>query len=237
MLKSGAAAGSPCGSLRVRLGATEAMLRPSGALWVEHVRALVVADLHFEKGSSYAVRGQMLPPYDTRETVGRLEREVEATAPSLLIFLGDSFHDRKAHARLAPQDAARIAALSVGRTLVWVTGNHDADGPGDLPGEVEAEMTLAGLLLRHEPERGPQPGEVSGHLHPCAKIRGTGGRVRRKCFVTDGERLILPAFGAYTGGLNVLDRAFAGMFGMLPMAAALGVGRVHAIDWRSLAPD
>ena len=238
MLKSGDVGASPCGGLSVRIAAARALLRPSGALWVEAARALVVADLHFEKGSSYALKGQMLPPYDTRETVARLEREVAATAPALLIFLGDSFHDRAAHARLAPEDAARIAALATGRILVWVVGNHDADGPGDsLPGEVEAELDLAGLRLRHEPEKGPRPGEVSGHLHPCAKIAGAGGRVRRKCFVTDGERLILPSFGAYTGGLNVLDRAFAGLFGMPPMAAALGVGRVHAIDWRSLRPD
>jgi DNA ligase-associated metallophosphoesterase len=238
MLRSGAAAGSPCGGLAVRVGEAQALLRASGALWIEAARALVVADLHFEKGSSYARKGQMLPPYDTRETVCRLEREVAATAPDILVFLGDSFHDRTAAARLASEDAARIAALATGRTLIWVVGNHDADGPGEhLPGEIAAEVDIGGLILRHEPQAGSQPREVSGHLHPCAKVRGTGGRVRRKCFVTDGERLILPAFGAYTGGLNVLDAAFAGLFLRPPLAAALGVGKVHAIDWRSLAPD
>ena len=238
MLRSGDAAASPCGGLTVRVGRAEALLRTSGALWIEAARALVVADLHFEKGSSYAMGGQMLPPYDTRETVSRLEREIAATAPDLLIFLGDSFHDRAAHARLAAEDAARIAALATGRTLIWVVGNHDADGPGDsLPGETRAELDVGGLLLRHEPQKGLQPGEVSGHLHPCAKVRGTGGRVRRKCFVTDGDRLILPAFGAYTGGLNILDQAYRGLFARPPLAAALGAGKVHAIDWRSLAPD
>ena len=238
MLRNGTAIGSPCGGLTVRVGEAHALLRPSGALWIEAARALVVADLHFEKGSSYAAKGQMLPPYDTRETVSRLEREIAATAPDILIFLGDSFHDRAAHARLAAEDAARIAALAVGRTLIWVIGNHDADGPGGaLPGEVEAELTVGGLLLRHEPQPGLQPGEVSGHLHPCAKVRGAAGRVRRKCFVTDGERLILPAFGAYTGGLNILDEAYRGLFARPPLAAALAAGKVHAIDWRSLAPD
>jgi DNA ligase-associated metallophosphoesterase len=237
MLRSGAAVGSPCGGLNVRVGGAQATLRASGALWIEAARALVVADLHFEKGSSYARRGQMLPPYDTRETLARLEREVEACPPAVLVFLGDSFHDRGAHGRLAAEDAARIMDLALGRTLVWVTGNHDADGPGSLPGEVESELALGGLLLRHEPMAGPQPGEVSGHLHPCVKIRGGGGRLRRRCFVTDGERLILPAFGAYTGGLNILDVAFAGLFVAPPMAAALGRDRVHAVDWRSLAPD
>lgn len=238
MLKAGLAGPAPCGGLTVRVGESEALLRASGALWIEAARALVVADLHFEKGSSYALKGQMLPPYDTRETVSRLEREIAATTPEILVFLGDSFHDRAAHARLAAEDAARIAALAEGRRLIWVVGNHDADGPGEsLPGEVVDEIALGGLLLRHEPQAGVQPGEVSGHLHPCAKIRGAGGKVRRRCFVTDGERLILPAFGAYTGGLNVLDAAYRGLFARPPLAAALGAGKVHAIDWRSLAPD
>jgi hypothetical protein len=119
-----------------------------------------------------------------------------------------------------------------------VVGNHDADGPGEhLPGDIAAELDLGGLILRHEPRAGAQHREVSGHLHPCAKIRGAAGQVRRKCFLTDGERLILPAFGAYTGGLNVLDAAFRGLFARPPLAAALGTAKVHAIDWRSLAPD
>ena len=105
------------------------------------------------------------------------------------------------------------------------------------PGEVTDVLDLGPLALRHEPLSGAQPGEVSGHLHPCARVRATLGSVRRRCFVTDAERAVLPAFGAYAGGLNVRDSAFAGLFGRPPIAAALGRGRVHAVGWRSLSPD
>ncbi|CAN7423044.1 ligase-associated DNA damage response endonuclease PdeM [Phenylobacterium sp. LjRoot225] len=226
-----------CGSLRTTVAAAEVMLRPSGALWLAAEACLVVADLHLEKGSSYARRGQMLPPYDTRETLGRLEAEVAALAPRILVFLGDTFHDRTSEERLDAADAARIAALAGGRRLIWVVGNHDADGPRALPGERAAELTMSGLALRHEPRAGVQSGEVSGHLHPAAKVRSARGAVRRRCFATDGERLILPAFGAYAGGLNVRDAAFAGLFTRPLLAGALGRDRVHAIGWRSLAAD
>jgi hypothetical protein len=230
-------ANSPCGSLRVGLASGEVMLRASGALWLAREGALVVADLHLEKGSSYAARGQMLPPYDTRETLDRLEAEVGATDARTVVLLGDTFHDRKSEARIAPADADRLRALASGRTLVWVVGNHDADGPQALPGEVADDLSLAGLTLRHEPSAGAAPGEAAGHLHPAAKVRAVRGTVRRRCFVTDGERIILPAFGAYAGGLNVRDQAFAGLFARPPLAGALGKARVHAIGWRSLAAD
>lgn len=230
-------AASPCGGLAIAINGEPAVLRTSGALWLPDHRALIVADLHFEKGSAYAARGQLLPPYDTRETLTRLEKEVAATAPDLLIFLGDSFHDGRAEDRLAGDDAARLAALADGRRLVWVVGNHDADGPRSLPGEIIDEMALGLLLLRHEPQDGHQPGEVSGHLHPAAKVVGRGGRVRRRCFATDGGRVVLPAFGAYAGGLNIKDAAFAGLFSTRPLAVALGTDRAHAIGWASLTED
>ena len=216
-----------------------AMLRAdaTGALFWPEQSLLVVADLHFEKGSHFARKGQLLPPYDTRETLDRLEGEVDRLSPRRLVFLGDSFHDRRAEGRLAAGDAARLTALARGRDLVWVAGNHDADGPRGLPGETLAELSLAGLSLRHEPRSGRQPGEVCGHLHPAAKVRSPRGAVRRRCFATDAERLILPAFGAYAGGLNVRDGAFLGLFSRPPLAGALGRARVHAIGWRSLAAD
>ncbi|MDP1632595.1 MAG: ligase-associated DNA damage response endonuclease PdeM [Caulobacter sp.] len=228
---------SPCGGLALAINGEAAVLRVSGALWLPAHRALIVADLHFEKGSAYAARGQLLPPYDTRETLTRLEREVAATTPEQLVFLGDSFHDGAAEARLDTDDFARLAALAAGRRLIWAVGNHDADGPDALPGAIVDTLTLGGLVLRHEPLDGPRPGEVAGHLHPAAKIAGRGGRVRRRCFLTDGERLVLPAFGAYAGGLNVRDAAFAGLFTGRPLAAALGAERVHAIGWTSLVRD
>jgi DNA ligase-associated metallophosphoesterase len=226
-----------CGSLRTAVAGAEVTLRASGALWLPAESCLVVADLHLEKGSSYARRGQMLPPFDTRETLGRLEAEVARLAPRILVFLGDSFHDRTSEERLEQSDAARIAALAQGRRLIWVVGNHDADGPRALPGETAADLALCGLFLRHEPRAGLQFGEVSGHLHPAAKVRSARGAVRRRCFATDGERLILPAFGAYAGGLNVRDAAFDGLFARPLLAGAIGRDRVHAIGWRSLAAD
>ena len=229
---------SHCGGLRIELAGATVTLRGSGALWLEVERTLVVADLHFEKGSSYAARfGQMLPPYDTRETLDRLDREVAALAPDRLIFLGDSFHDGSAEGRLAPDDADRLRGLAKGRDLIWAVGNHDADGPRDLPGQIIDEANILGLVLRHEPKGGLQPGEVSGHLHPAARVSSGRGSVRRRCFITDGSRLILPAFGAYAGGLNVLDKAFLGLFGGPVLAAALGREKVHAIGRRSLRPD
>jgi DNA ligase-associated metallophosphoesterase len=224
-------------SLRVTIAYAEAVCRPAGSLWLEQLGALIVADLHLEKGSAYAARGQMLPPFDTRETLGRLEREVAATAPRLLILLGDSFHDRGAEGRLGADEAARIGALAMRRTLIWVTGNHDAEGPKRLPGEAMATLTLAGLSMVHEPRPGPARGEVAGHLHPCAKVRGGGGAVRRRCFVSDGERVVLPAFGALAGGLNVRDAAFRSLFPRRPMAGVLGRAKVHPIEWAALESD
>ncbi len=228
---------SACGGLRMSIGLAEVTLRCSGALWLAAERALVVADLHLEKGSSYAARGQMLPPYDTRETLRRLEAEIAALDPAMVILLGDTFHDRRAEGRLADDDADRLRAVATGRRLVWVIGNHDADGPRALPGEAAAEIDMAGLTFRHEPQPGAQAGEVAGHLHPAARVQAPRGTVRRRCFVTDGRRIILPAFGAYAGGLNVLDAAFAGMFAQPALTGVLSSGRVRAIGWRQLARD
>ena len=230
-------AASDCGGLRTSVAGAQVTMRASGALWIVGARALVVADLHLEKGSAYASRGQLLPPYDTRETLGRLEAEVDATAAEVVVLLGDTFHDRRAEDRLAGDDAARLRGLAAGRRLIWVIGNHDADGPRALPGEVADELRLGGLILRHEPQTGPQRGEVAGHLHPAARIAAPRGTLRRRCFVTDGERVVLPAFGAYAGGLNVRDEAFAGMFARPPLTGALGAQRVRAIGWRQLAAD
>ena len=230
-------AASPCGGLRTRLNGAAVTLRPSGALWIEAARMLVVADLHLEKGSSYAMRGQMLPPYDTRDTLRRLQAEVLAAAPEAVVLLGDTFHDRSSEDRLARDDAEGLRALSGLSRLIWVVGNHDADGPRRLPGEVAAEISVEGLILRHEPTPGRQDGEVAGHLHPCARVVASRGSVRRRCFVTDGARMVVPAFGAYAGGLSIRDEAFSGLFARPPLCGALGAGRVHAVGWRSVAGD
>ena len=230
------AAGSHDGALTVRLAGVEATLRASGALWLAHEAMLVVADLHLEKGSAYAARGQMLPPYDTRETLNRLEQEVAALAPRSVVLLGDTLHDGGAESRIAAPEKDRLRALAARLRLIWVCGNHDPDGASDLGGETAAVVLAAGLTLRHEPSPRPVRGEVAGHLHPCARIHGPAGGVRRRCFASDGQRLILPAFGAYAGGLNLLDAAFAPLFETRPVGFALG-RRVTPLPPERLKPD
>ena len=223
-----------CGGLKTRLNGTRAILRPSGALWLPSSQTLCAADLHFEKGSSYARRGQMLPPYDTHETLSRLEAEAEALDPRSIVLLGDSFHDGGGEARMDPDAAARIARLAAGRTFIWIVGNHDEDGPRALPGEVVDNIAVETLRLTHEPLPGRRPGDVAGHLHPCARVSAFGRAVRARCFATDGERMVLPAFGAFTGGLSLRDRAFAGLFTRPPTAGVIGRNRVHAVGWEQL---
>jgi len=232
---------SDCGALWIELMGAPVALRPSGALWVESERTLVAGDLHLEKASSYAARGQLLPPYDTVATLDRLEAEIGALAPATVVLLGDSFHDPSAASRLHPDDARRLAALGGRLDLIWVEGNHDTrngeSALGWLPGDVADEIHLHPLTLRHEPMPGDQPGEVSGHLHPCAKVVLAQRGVRRRAFATDGRRLILPAFGALAGGLNLCDPAFLGLFAGSPLAATLGAGRVHPIPFAALRGD
>ena len=232
----------PCGSLSVRVMGEACVLRCSGALWLPDYGTLVAGDLHLEKGSAFAARGQMLPPYDSRATLDRLEAEIADLNPARIVLLGDSFHDAKSIGRMAPDDRARLDQLAFGRDWVWLEGNHDrealsaadADAVSRLPGRIVGDMRLGALFLTHEPMSEAEDGEVAGHLHPCARVVAHGRMVRRSCFVTDGRRLILPAFGAFTGGLNVKDAAIAGLFARPPMAAALGKDRVHALAWAGL---
>jgi hypothetical protein len=197
-----------------------------GALWWGDRRMLIVADLHLEKGSAYARRGQFLPPYDTTETLARLALLVARLAPAAIVALGDSFHDDGGPAR-----------LQRGRDFVWIAGNHDPGRPHGLAGEHMETLGLGPLTLRHAPEPGARA-EIAGHLHPSARVAGRGRSVRRKCFAGDGNRLVLPAFGAYAGGLNVLDRAFAGLFAPGSFRAfMLGGERVYPVGRKALRPD
>lgn len=211
--------------------------RPSGALWLPEARALVAADLHLEKGSAFARRGQLLPPYDTRETLDRLCAEIGLLAPRLLVLLGDSFHDLHACERLSADDRSRLEQMARGRTVVWVTGNHDENALVGLPGDVVGSLSLGELEFLHEPTAGFASAEVAGHYHPCARVQARGGRVRRRCFVTDGERMVLPAFGALAGGLNVRDPALARLLRPTPLAVVLGAERLHVVGWASLRAD
>ena len=227
----------PVQGLRVEVSGAWTALLPSGAAYIEAERTLICADLHLEKGSAYASRGQMLPPYDTRETLARLAADLARTDARQVVFLGDTLHDGKAHGRIAASDAAALSGLARGRTLIWIVGNHDPEGPGGLPGEAVDELALGPLILRHEPQPGSQPGEMAGHLHPCARIVAQARSVRRRCFVTDGQRMVLPAYGAYAGGLSVRHEAFAGLFRAQPLVGAIGRSRVHAVKFSAVSSD
>jgi DNA ligase-associated metallophosphoesterase len=214
------------------------MLDLCGGLWLPEHRTLIVSDLHLEKGSSYAARsGQFLPPYDTRETLACLHEAVVRHEPARVVALGDSFHDARGPERMEPGDRALVAALQEGRDWVWIAGNHDAAVSEGVGGRYAEVLTLGSLVLRHEPSPEPVPGEIAGHLHPCGKVAMRGRAVRRRCFVTDGSRLVMPAFGAYAGGLNVRDKAIEGLFPNGFTAHLLGDGRVFAIGRTQLARD
>ncbi|MBN9010691.1 MAG: ligase-associated DNA damage response endonuclease PdeM, partial [Rhizobiales bacterium] len=210
--------------------------QPEGALWWADEGLLVVADLHLEKGSSFARRGQMLPPYDTAETLARLGSLVARLAPRRVVALGDSFHDDGGAERLAARDRATLAGLQSGRDWVWIAGNHDPR-PHGLGGTCVAYLSLGPVTFRHEPRAGGAMGEIAGHLHPAAVVAGNGKWVRRKCFAGDGHRLVLPAFGAYAGGLNILDRAFAGLFAPATFRAFMLGDRVYPVSPRLLRRD
>ena len=186
---------------------------------------------------SAARSGQFLPPYDTRETLACLHEAVVRHDPARVVALGDSFHDARGPERMEPGDRALVAALQEGRDWVWIAGNHDAAVSEGVGGRYADALTIGNLVLRHEPSPEPMPGEIAGHLHPCGKVAMRGRAVRRRCFVTDGSRLVMPAFGAYAGGLNVRDKAIDGLFAKGFTAHLLGDGRVFAIGRAQLARD
>lgn len=185
----------------------------SGALYWGAEKALVIADLHLEKGSSFAARGVMLPPYDTRATLMKLADTIDRYDVECVIALGDSVHDAGAADRIAADDLDILRILQEDRRWIWVTGNHDPAVNDVFGGEVADELTLEGLSLRHIPTASRVTHEIAGHMHPAAKLSLYGNGLRRPCFVGNGLRLVLPAFGAFAGGLNVLDEAFLPLFG------------------------
>lgn len=187
----------------------------SGALYWPGQNTLVVADLHLEKGSSFARFRQHLPPYDTAATLAQLAKIIASYQPARVIALGDSVHDRGAWERLSESDRETLSALCHQvEDWVWIAGNHDPEPPTGVPGRSALELALDGLIFRHEPGGDVRDGqaEVAGHLHPAARVIGKGGSARRPAFACDGVRLILPAFGAYAGGLCLSAAPFKPLF-------------------------
>jgi DNA ligase-associated metallophosphoesterase len=223
---------SKSGDLIIDVNGERLLLDACGAAYASAHGTLIFSDLHFEKGSSYARRRQFLPPYDTTNTLLRMARAVARHKPARVIALGDSFHDAGAADRLGPEECGMLEALGKAAHFVWIAGNHDPHPPAWLGGETADLYRMGGLTFRHEPLAAFEPGEVAGHLHPCASVAKWGRSVRRRCFVSDGLRLILPSFGAYTGGLDVGDVAIAGLFAGPFHAYMLGNARVYAIPRR-----
>jgi DNA ligase-associated metallophosphoesterase len=220
------------------IAGTEAIADRSGALVLAAERTLIVSDLHLEKGSAFAVRGVLLPPYDTRETLSRLADVIARYAPARVIALGDSLHDRTAGDRLGSDERAVLRQLQSGREWIWVTGNHDPEIPPDIGGEACGEVELGGVVFRHQPSPEADAREVAGHLHPAARVLLSGAGLRGPCFVASAKRIVLPAFGAFTGGLNVLDEAFEPLFSRSGFGVhVLGRKGIYPVARASLGPD
>lgn len=206
---------------------------PSGALHWAREKTLLVADLHLEKLSSFARRGSLLPPYDTGITLRKLSDDLERTGATEVVALGDSFHRDEGASTLLDADRLRLAALMGRARWTWISGNHDP-APHALGGVCVTVLERGGLTFAHQPRRGPL-GLVAGHLHPSARVAADGRSVRRPCFVHDGTTMILPAYGASTGTLNILSAPFLGVLdhGRLEVTM-IGRGRVYPVSPRRL---
>ncbi|WP_431322750.1 ligase-associated DNA damage response endonuclease PdeM [Rhizobium sp. YTU87027] len=212
-----------------------AVCDPLGALYMPDAGILVVSDLHLEKGAAFARRGMMLPPYDTLATLTVLSAVIARYDPKLVVSLGDNFHDRVGSTYLPEAFRSLIAEMARGREWIWINGNHDPDGTVDLPGTSADEMHYGGLTFRHEPKGGLQKGEIAGHLHPAATVRRREKSVRRPCFATDGARLLMPAFGVMTGGLDLRHKAMKGLFDHTALIAhLLGRDRIYSVRFCNL---
>ncbi len=202
-----------CADQPVSICGKSFLAHKSGALYWPAERALIVADLHLEKGSSFAAAGQMLPPYDTRETLTKLATAIDFYRAETIIAVGDSLHDAAAAGRFCARDYEALRILQEDRDWIWIAGNHDPEIDRRLGGFALPQLTVEGLMFRHEPRAGAVTHEIAAHMHPAARLVMNGASLRRPCFVGNGRRLILPAFGAFTGGLNILDWAFERLFG------------------------
>ena len=208
-------------------------LLPCGALFWPAENALLVADLHLEKGSAFARRGWLLPPYDSLDTLNRISAALRATAATRLFALGDSFHDANGPSRLGDAAGAQLRAILQLCEICWITGNHDGDSGASLGGRAVAELEVAGIMLRHEAQRHENSPEISGHFHPKVVLElRTGRRISRRCIAATDRKLVLPAYGAYAGGLDVGDPAFVAALGAAPDALLPAAGKLLRIAAR-----
>lgn len=217
------------------LGGVHLVLDHAGGVLLSDQRMLVVADLHLEKAADFARHGQMLPPYDSRASLLALQAMVMRLKPARLVLLGDSFH--RATSRLSGMDQTLLGEIATRCGLIWITGNHDAALPDDLPGEIAQSLRVGDLILRHEPTEDGCP-EIIGHLHPAARIATRAGIKRRRCFLASSRRLLLPAIGSLTGSLDVHDAPIRALFAPAESRAyLLGKESLHAVPMAALVPQ
>jgi len=186
---------------------------------------MAVADLHLEKGTACANRGQLVPPWDSHLTLTRLATLVRRHAPKTLVSVGDSFHDTTAAARLSAEDAATLSAITTATRMIWVRGNHDPAPPAGIAGECLPFYSEGPLTFRHQAEPGAA-GEISGHFHPKARVATRAGEITRPCFMCDDDKIMLPSFGTYTGGLEIGSPAITRHFPAGGRAFLLGRARL-----------
>jgi len=198
--------GAPAPAAPIEFAGEELLLTQSNALYWPRERALLVADLHLEKGSWFAQHGTMLPPYDSRETLERIADAVKVTGARRVITLGDNFHDDAGTRRLDAYAAGMLEGLTRALDWVWITGNHDEAMERSFGGTITEELEIGGIVLRHEAKPGETRAELSGHYHPKMRVRVRNRHIARPCAVIsrapETERMIMPAFGAYTGGMD-----------------------------------
>jgi uncharacterized protein len=211
----------------IHLAGERLMLDPAGALHWPATSTLIVSDLHLEKGSSFARKGMLLPPWDTHATLDRVALLLRRYQPRIVVALGDSFHDSGGVGSLPAGETARLKAMTEAHRFIWVQGNHDPEPPVGIAGDQVAEFATARLVFRHNAVAGAT-GEISGHYHPKASVAARGGTVSRPCFVADARRIMLPAFGAYAGGLDVRDPAIARLFPRGARVFLLGKERLYS---------
>lgn len=213
---------------KIQFGGTRFLPLPSGGLYWEKEHALIVSDLHLEKGSSFLKYGLFLPPYDTVETLKKLQGDIRRVQPKTLIFLGDIFHDKTALERIQNSDLTAFDVMLENHNVIWVEGNHD---PGIAPPSVtiHSDYLYGDIIFRHIAENAAGDYEISGHYHPCTKFVHKQQKVRRPCFVVSENKIILPSYGAYTGGLDIEHKAIKDAISKPYETYVLGHKKVYKI--------
>ncbi len=217
-------------SIAIAFAGLALTLDQSGAAWLPDQKTLIVADLHLEKGSNEGARGRLVPALDSHDTLIRLRCVIEAYRPKRVVCLGDSFHDGRAGERMAEADRSALAALcALAEGWVWIGGNHDPEAPEFCGGERRDELPIEGVILRHEPRAIREAAEIAGHFHPKASVRAGGQRLSGRCFCVSDDLLIVPAFGAYAGGLQCTAEALRSLYRAEPKIFMLHASKLWRI--------